>query len=479
MTKVRVHDTGSSNRLRSTHVISQRAISPRCIRPLTAGSSHTHPSRFSQRQSNQEDPNPSATLIADSQTAPVERVADDQTSKMMQPKNTAGHSPPTPRRPKTAPKPPTPREMPRRPHTSSTSAPSNNRRISTQEVQSPRHEAPTPKDGYAVEAVRQFIRAVEPDSSKRLRSAFLTWDTNRDGYVSEHDMRDMMTSMGWTSQLGQETTEKVIQTLVEPQSGLVSKDAFCGLDQVCPASNEVQVEIQPTSDSMDTKEVIRTLRQRYNNIPLAAVFRNWDDKKESKLNQVMLQFNLTKLSIPATESTIQELLHTYDRDNDGALCFAEFEALMDGPLVDAHDRTSVVERNHKLKPHVVHAPVPVVEASVAVDKREDEAVVEVAERVFEKLKSQKTRIVDIFKAMDEDASGVLSYAEFRQGLKHKGILLSEQEFHRLMTDVDRDQNGLVTFPELSSHLTACEKMVTENLTKIPAITRHSLLFCRL
>ncbi|CAK4583471.1 unnamed protein product [Aphanomyces euteiches] len=161
---------------------------------------------------------------------------------------------------------------------------------------------------------------------------------------------------------------------------------------------------------------------------------------------------------------------------------------MDGPLVDAHDRTSVVERNHKLKPHVVHAPVPVVEASVAVDKREDEAVVEVAERVFEKLKctidmledwSQKTRIVDIFKAMDEDASGVLSYAEFRQGLKHKGILLSEQEFHRLMTDVDRDQNGLVTFPELSSHLTACEKMVTENLTKIPAITRHSLLFCRL
>ncbi|CAK4071504.1 unnamed protein product [Aphanomyces euteiches] len=90
---------------------------------------------------------------------------------------------------------------------------------------------------------------------------------------------------------------------------------------------------------------------------------------------------------------------------------------MDGPLVDAHDRTSVVERNHKLKPHVVHAPVPVVEASVAVDKREDEAVVEVAERVFEKLKSQKTRIVDIFKAMDEDASGVLSYAEFRQGVR--------------------------------------------------------------
>ncbi|CAK4713942.1 unnamed protein product [Aphanomyces euteiches] len=226
-----------------------------------------------------------------------------------------------------------------------------------------------------------------------------------------------MTSMGWTSQLGQETTEKVIQTLVEPQSGLVSKDAFCGLDQICPTSNAAQVEIQPASHSVDTKEVIRTLRQRYNNIPLAAVFRNWDDKKESKLNQEMLQFNLTKLSIPATESTIQELLHTYDRDNDGALCFAEFEALMDGPLVDAHDRTSVVQRNHKLKPHVVHAPAPVVEASVSIDKREDEAVVEVAERVFEKLKSQKTRIVDIFKAMDEDASGVLSYAEFRQGVR--------------------------------------------------------------
>ncbi|KAF0749240.1 hypothetical protein AaE_007100 [Aphanomyces astaci] len=191
-------------------------------------------------------------------------------------------------------------------------------------------------------------------------------------------------------------------------------------------------------------------------------------------------------------SVVHDLVHTYvrlgvgiyDVDKDGALDFAEFNAFLDGPQIDDHDRSAVIERNRTFKSSAIVGTAPPIVQPGAMsnavellrDATEDAAAVEVAERVFQKLKTYKSRIADVFREMDEDESGVLSYAEFRQGLKHKGIQLTEQEFHHLMTDVDKDKNGLVTFQELSAHLNACEKAVQLHLASVPRLTR-SLSVC--
>ncbi|RHZ26241.1 hypothetical protein DYB37_009688 [Aphanomyces astaci] len=387
--KVRVHDTGSSNRVHPpSHLLSPRLTSPRCLRPTTAA--------------------PRKLLLA--------------------------------------------------------------------------QKSPSPLPSSLVEdeaALRSFHRLLQDDDpAKALRSAFLTWDTDRDGVVSEQQCRDMFTSMGWAAKLGDDATAHVLQCVVHPTTRLVALADFCRWQEVDGNAKHNELQHRQVPPLLTTRETISILRKRYD-----------------------LAHNLAKLHMAVEPSVVHDLVHTYDVDKDGALDFAEFNAFLDGPQIDDHDRSAVIERNRTFKSSAIVGTAPPIVQPGAMsnavellrDATEDAAAVEVAERVFQKLKSDhaspatsahgrvcvvayKSRIADVFREMDEDESGVLSYAEFRQGLKHKGIQLTEQEFHHLMTDVDKDKNGLVTFQELSAHLNACEKAVQLHLASVPRLTR-SLSVC--
>ncbi|RHY19903.1 hypothetical protein DYB25_010396 [Aphanomyces astaci] len=333
-------------------------------------------------------------------------------------------------------------------------------------------------------ALRSFHRLLQDDDpAKALRSAFLTWDTDRDGVVSEQQCRDMFTSMGWAAKLGDDATAHVLQCVVHPttryvrpsvskselnkhwgECRLVALADFCRWQEVDGNAKHNELQHRQVPPLLTTRETISILRKRYD-----------------------LAHNLAKLHMAVEPSVVHDLVHTYDVDKDGALDFAEFNAFLDGPQIDDHDRSTVIERNRTFKSSAIVGTAPPIVQPGAMsnavellrDATEDAAAVEVAERVFQKLKSDhayKSRIADVFREMDEDESGVLSYAEFRQGLKHKGIQLTEQEFHHLMTDVDKDKNGLVTFQELSAHLNACEKAVQLHLASVPRLTR-SLSVC--
>ncbi|ETW08431.1 hypothetical protein H310_01013 [Aphanomyces invadans] len=329
-------------------------------------------------------------------------------------------------------------------------------------------------------ALRAFRVLLSADPSKCLRSAFLTWDTDRDGVVSEQECRDMFTSMGWATSLGPTATDQVLQCVLDPTTRAVALTDFCRLScETEPAPMQVtegNLQASSTLPRSTIKSVISTLRSRYDKESLGKIFRAWDDAKAGHLTPAMLERNLRKLHMSVHPQVIQDLVHTYDVDKDGAMDFAEFNAFVTGPQVDDHDRSVVVERNRTLKSHVKISTTqpshPTIAVRKAAEVREamEEGAVQVAERVFQKLKPYKTRIADVFKEMDEDESGVLSYAEFRQGLKHKGIHLTDQEFHHLMTDVDRDKNGLVSFQELAAHLNSCEKMVQNHLCRMPLLT---------
>ncbi|KAF0690415.1 Aste57867_18147 [Aphanomyces stellatus] len=493
LTKIRVHDTGASNRTENRphhHLPSPRVPSPRCLRAVVLP-----PPRkatlyeeylferlevtFCRSRSNQESTTftEDATL-ADGPTS-VQRGLTSIHLKEDEARVATLAAPETPCRPKSAPKPPTPRQMTKRPHTASSL-------VSTPRCRATQREATTTTTAAApyehpalhshvvlasavsaADAMAAFEALVRANQ-KCLQQAFLTWDSNRDGVLSEQEARDMFVSMGWATALGASAVDKVLFSLVHPTTKAVALDDFCSHGKV----DAPPVTVPPaTPVLMDTRQTILALRRRYDKIPLSAVFRRWDDEKVGHLTHAMLQHNLDKLNLVVTPDVIPELLRTYDTDHDGALCFEEFNQFINAPLADDHDRTVVIERNHKLLAKHVALPSPAPprpETPAAIDGESD--TVEVAERVFRKLKLYRARIADVFKEMDEDESGVLSYAEFRQGLKHKGILLSEQEFHHLMAHVDRDKNGLVTFQELSGHLKACEQMVSHHMAHIPALS---------
>ncbi|KAF0753658.1 hypothetical protein AaE_005632, partial [Aphanomyces astaci] len=107
--------------------------------------------------------------------------------------------PAPPTRPGSALKPPiTPRQMAKRPHTAANALTVVRR--SAMSSPSPTAAPSPPPPRHSVEdaaALRSFHRLLQDDDpAKALRSAFLTWDTDRDGVVSEQQCRDMFTSMG-------------------------------------------------------------------------------------------------------------------------------------------------------------------------------------------------------------------------------------------------------------------------------------------
>jgi len=54
---------------------------------------------------------------------------------------------------------------------------------------------------------------------------------------------------------------------------------------------------------------------------------------------------------------------------------------------------------------------------------------------------------DVFKALDTDGSGALSFGEFEKGFKEKGAPFDEAKFHGLIKELDKDGDGELNLEE--------------------------------
>lgn len=53
----------------------------------------------------------------------------------------------------------------------------------------------------------------------------------------------------------------------------------------------------------------------------------------------------------------------------------------------------------------------------------------------------------VFKSMDVDESGHVSAGEIKAAFLHQGVLLTDEQLHEMLRDVDKDDDGLLTFGE--------------------------------
>ena len=65
-------------------------------------------------------------------------------------------------------------------------------------------------------------------------------------------------------------------------------------------------------------------------------------------------------------------------------------------------------------------------------------------------KARNIRVV--FRGFDEDKSGSVDTSEFRRGLAHLGVALSEAEFKMLLEIVDNDGSGTIDYNEFVEDL---------------------------
>jgi uncharacterized protein YbcV (DUF1398 family) len=77
---------------------------------------------------------------------------------------------------------------------------------------------------------------------------------------------------------------------------------------------------------------------------------------------------------------------------------------------------------------------------------------DILQQVAEKVEQKSSNVRVVFRNFDEDKSGVIDYEEFRRGLAHLGIALSDRDFQQLLAVVDNDRSGSIDYNEFVEDL---------------------------
>ncbi|XP_064618514.1 leucine-rich repeat-containing protein 74B-like [Lineus longissimus] len=94
--------------------------------------------------------------------------------------------------------------------------------------------------------------------------------------------------------------------------------------------------------------------------------------------------------------------------------------------------------------------------------------------LFEYMKQQQFRLIDLFHTLDDDDSRSLTKEEFRDGLLKVNIPMSERALDRLMEQLDEDDDGEITYGELMKGKRKLNRKVTTML-KPPGAHRRATL----
>ena len=72
-----------------------------------------------------------------------------------------------------------------------------------------------------------------------------------------------------------------------------------------------------------------------------------------------------------------------------------------------------------------------------------------------KLFSKSSNARKIFRLFDEDKSGTLTYAEYREALEFFNITMSDENFNIMIAEVDTNKDGMVSYNEFLAKYGHC------------------------
>lgn len=347
--------------------------------------------------------------------------------------------------------------------------------------QSPPMDAPAnpaPADTAGVKKMLQLIAEKVEAKSRNIAVTFRNFDEDKSGAVDYDEFRKGLMHLG--VEMTDSDFAKLLAVVDNDKSGCINYQEFVEdlkhVDeqtggflgdphaQKKTAAAKVSI-VEPTpivhaapgrSSGSILQQIADKVEQKSKNIRI--VFRNFDEDKSGSVDYQEFRKGLEHIGIHLTDVDFQTLLGVVDNDNSGTIDYNEF--VEDLKHTDEQTGGFFGGGGGAPKAPVAARPTPIVappaaRAAASSGRSSSSILHQIADKVEQKAKNVRV----VFRNFDEDKSGHVDYVEFRRGLAHLGIALSDADFETLIDVVDNDKSGTIDYNEFVEDLKHVDQQV--------------------
>ena len=189
------------------------------------------------------------------------------------------------------------------------------------------------------------------------------------------------------------------------------------------------------------------------------LFREWDEDGNQQISKKEFRQALPVLGVLVDRADADALFETFDVDGSGEIDYTELSkhlragagVELDAALQDGAMGEIELERDQAF---ALRTEAKGANVNVTVDATADTPRGEIIKRLSDALGAPGVlaRVIDIFRAWDDDDSGTVSKKEFAKALPVLGLKVSREQANDLFDTFDEDGSGSIDYAEIHKKL---------------------------
>ena len=175
----------------------------------------------------------------------------------------------------------------------------------------------------------------------------------------------------------------------------------------------------------------------------------WDDDRSGRVDRKEFRQALKALGFQATTQELDMLFDELDTDGSGMLEHDELARQLDNATVGVDERATAGKL--QLRREAVGPGGFALDAGLKLDAKRGNFV----QQLRKMLKTHSLRVLDLFRAWDEDGNGLVDRDEFRRAMVALGLggtAMSKRDIESLFAAFDRECTGQIEYRNILRHL---------------------------
>ncbi|CAG9310987.1 unnamed protein product [Blepharisma stoltei] len=324
------------------------------------------------------------------------------------------------------------------------------------------------------EEIRKLLND-EKALAKVARPAFQELDTDRSGYIEEGELLQAMTKAAQSMRCKVPTKDQVKQiakTIDKNQDGSISFNEFIELVKKMlrdligePEEDKPEPNEPNNSNQLETENIENAISQLTkllnNDQALAKVSRpsfneidtdNSGYIEEKELLRVMINASSSMRAKPPTKEDVKNIMRQIDRNSDGSISFPEYQEMLKIML------RKKIEELEKMKQEQLEIQRKQEQGRLIYELRElvndTESLARMARQPFQEIDSDNSGYIE-----EKELLKIMTKASFNMKCKPP----TKEQVKAIMREIDRNQDGKISFNEFLEMLRSLIRRVLDEL----------------